>query len=58
MLDNTLKTIQQTHHNIDMATKGPTIENLVQQVRGDAAQSLELVLPLKSSISVLQTNIK
>ena len=58
MMDNTFNTIQQTQCNIEIATKGRTTEKLVQQAQGAAAQSLKLVLPLKSSVSALQSKIK
>lgn len=58
MLDNTLKTIQQTQRSVEMAIEEPTIENLVQQAEGTTAQSLELVLLMNSSVSMLQAKIK
>lgn len=57
-LENTPKIIQQTQKSVDMVAKGPATEKMVQHMRGAATQSLELVLPLQTSVKTLKDKTK
>ena len=44
--------------SIELVTEGRTTEKLVIEVQGDVAESLHMVLPLKSYVIAIQAKMK